>query len=136
MRPGIWSKSARCARSEYERLLNAPLEQPGVLPGPGVEFAAYRIPKHRIELPSGVAGLVVVPELREVRVQVSFSRLDSVSPDLQGEYDFAKQAIKPAVLTLPTGNEKWLPAAEVRGEGHLPRAGPGRPPRLGKSDRR
>jgi hypothetical protein len=25
--------------------------------------------------------------------------------------------VKPAVLTLPTGNEKWLPAAEIRGEG-------------------
>ena len=25
--------------------------------------------------------------------------------------------MKPAVLTLPTGTEKWLPAAEIRGEG-------------------
>ncbi|MBI2395958.1 MAG: DUF1998 domain-containing protein [Deltaproteobacteria bacterium] len=103
--------------AEYDRLSHAPIEQPGVLPDPGVQFAAYRVPKHRIDLPTGVRGLVVVPELREVRVQVSFSRFDSVGANLQGEYDFEGRAVKPAVLTLPTGNEKWLPAAEVRGEG-------------------
>jgi hypothetical protein len=102
---------------EYERLVSAPIEQAGVLPDAGAEFAAYRVPKQRIDLPPGIRGLVVVPELREVRVQVSFSRFDSVGANLQGEYDFKKAVIKPAVLTLPTGNEKWLPAAEVRGEG-------------------
>jgi hypothetical protein len=102
---------------EYERLVSAPAEQAGVVPDAGAQFAAYRVPKHRVDLPPGVRGLVVVPELREVRVQVSFSRFDSVGANLQGEYDFQKAVIKPAVLTLPTGNEKWLPAAEVRGEG-------------------
>ena len=110
--------SERPLRSaEYERLTTAPLEQPGILPEPGVPFAAYRVPPSRIELPTGVRGLVVVPEMREVRVQVSFSRFDSVGANLQGEFDFEGRAVKPAVLTLPTGNEKWLPAAEVRGEG-------------------
>jgi len=52
-----------------------------------------------------------------VRVQVSFSRFDSFAANLQGEYEFEQHQVKPAVLTLPTGNEKWLPAAEVRGEG-------------------
>jgi hypothetical protein len=61
--------------------------------------------------------LVIVPELREVRVQVSFSRFDSIEANLQGEYDFQDRKVKPSVLTLPTGGEKWLPAAEVRGEG-------------------
>lgn len=103
--------------AEFERITSSPLEQPGVLPDPGAEFAAYRVPEARIDLPKGVAGLVVVPELREVRVQVSFSRFDSVSADLQGEFDFERQRIKPAPLTMPGGNEKWLPAAEVRGEG-------------------
>jgi len=103
--------------AEYERLVNAPIEQPGAVPDPGVQFAAYRIPNHRISLPKGVHGLVIVPELREVRVQVSFSRFDSVSTNLQGEYDFTSRDVKPAVLTLPSGNEKWLPAAEIRGEG-------------------
>lgn len=110
--------SERPLRSaEYDRMAKAPIEQPGVVPDPGVQFAAYRVPKSRIDLPPGVHGLVVVPELREVRVQVSFSRFDSIGANLQGEYEFAGRKVKPAVLTLPTGNEKWLPAAEVRGEG-------------------
>jgi hypothetical protein len=103
--------------AEYDRLLNAPPELPGIQPDAGVPFAAYRIPQHRIDLPAGIRGLVVVPELREVRVQVSFSRFDSIGANLQGEYDFEGRQIKPAVLTLPSGNEKWLPAAEIRGEG-------------------
>lgn len=103
--------------AEYERIVTAPEETPGVLAPEGALFAAYRIPKHRADLPSGLSKLVIVPELREVRVQVSFSRFDSVSANLQGEYDFDKYKVRPAVLTLPTGNEKWLPAAEVRGEG-------------------
>ncbi|MGK3982599.1 DrmB family protein [Sorangium sp. So ce136] len=110
--------SERPLRSaEYDRLVNAPTEQPGAVPDRGVQFAAYRVPKSRIDLPSGIGGLVVVPELREVRVQVSFSRFDSIGANLQGEYEFAGRKVKPTVLTLPTGNEKWLPAAEVRGEG-------------------
>jgi hypothetical protein len=103
--------------AEFQRLVSAPVELPGVLPDPKAVFAAYRVPKHRVDLPPGVGGLVIVPELREVRVQVSFSRFDSVSANLQGEYDFEGRDVKPAVLTLPTGNEKWLPAAEIRGEG-------------------
>jgi hypothetical protein len=103
--------------AEYDRLVKAELEQPGQVVRQGVQFAAYRIPKRKIELPVGVSGLVIVPELREVRVQVSFSRFDSMGANLQGEYDFEGREVKPAVLTLPSGNEKWLPAAEVRGEG-------------------
>jgi len=103
--------------AEYERMVNAPIEKRGVIPDPGVQFAAYRIPKQRIDLPPGVSGVVIVPEMREVRVQVSFSRFDSIGANLQGEYDFEGRGVKPAVLTLPSGNEKWLPAAEVRGEG-------------------
>lgn len=102
---------------EFEKIVSAPDEKRGQSPEEGVEFAAYRIPKKRIDLPKGVAGLVIAPELREVIVQVSFSRLDSVSANLQGEYDFEGAKLKPAPLTLPTGNQKWLPAAEVRGEG-------------------
>lgn len=103
--------------AEYDRLITAPIEQQGVVPDAGVLFAAYRVPKHRLDLPPGIRGLVVVPELREVRVQVSFSRFDSIGANLQGEYDFEGRRVKPAVLTLPAGAQKWLPAAEVRGEG-------------------
>lgn len=111
-------ETARPLRTvEFEKIVSAPEERPGDEPESGSEFAAYRIPRTRIDLPRGVAGLVVLPELREVMVQVSFSRLDSVSANLQGEYDFAAARYKPAPLTLPSGNQKWLPAAEVRGEG-------------------
>ncbi len=102
---------------EFEKIVGAPDEQPGNEPAPDVDFAAFRIPPSRVSLPTGVKGLVVIPELREVRVQVSFSRFDSLSANLQGEYDFASARLKPAALTLPSGNQKWLPAAEVRGEG-------------------
>ncbi len=103
--------------AEYERLTTAPNEQPGVLAPEGAKFAAFQVPVARADLPAGVSRLVLVPELREVRVQVSFTRFDSISANLQGEYDFTRQKVRPAMLTLPTGNEKWLPAAEVRGEG-------------------
>lgn len=103
--------------AEYERIVGAPNYQQGTVTPAGTQFAAYRIPKQQVDLPKEVRGLVIVPELREVRVQVSFSRFDSVGANLQGEYDFEGQKVKPAVLTLPTGNEKWLPAAEIRGEG-------------------
>jgi hypothetical protein len=104
--------------AEYDRLtVEAPVETEGTVVPEGQLFAAYRVPAHRLVLPEGIAGLTVVPELREVRVQVSFSRFDSVHANLQGEYEFDGRAVKPAVLTLPSGNEKWLPAAEVRGEG-------------------
>jgi hypothetical protein len=102
---------------EFERIVNAPDEQPGSGPEPGCQFAAFRIPKARIDLPEGVRGLIIIPEMREIRVQVSFSRLDSISSNLQGEFDFAVAKHKPAPLMLPNGNQKWLPAAEVRGEG-------------------
>ena len=114
---GAASAESPLRSAEYERFLTAPEETPGVLAPEGALFAAYRIPQQRAALPNGLSKLVIVPELREVRVQVSFSRFDSVSANLQGEYDFNKYKIRPAVLTLPTGNEKWLPAAEVRGEG-------------------
>ncbi|MCU0694019.1 MAG: DUF1998 domain-containing protein [Polyangiaceae bacterium] len=103
--------------AEFDRIVGAPPYQQGAVPPAGAQFAAYRIPKQHVDLPKGVHGLVIVPELREVRVQISFSRFDSVGANLQGEYDFEGQKVKPAVLTLPTGNEKWLPAAEIRGEG-------------------
>ncbi len=86
-------------------------------PPQGVEFAAFQVPEKRADLPAGVGRLILVPELREVRVQVSFSRFASLSANLQGKYDLDRQGVRPATLTLPTGNEKWLPAAEIRGEG-------------------
>jgi hypothetical protein len=58
-----------------------------------------------------VGRLVVASKLREVSAQIGFTRLEPVSPDLQGEYDLGVQA---AALGLTTN---WLPASEFRGEG-------------------
>lgn len=127
--------SERPLRSaEYERLTKAPVDELGIVAESGESFAAFRVPKHRLDLPTGIRGLVIVPELREVRVQVSFSRFDSIEANLQGEYDFKDRKVKPSVLTLPTGGEKWLPAAEVRGEGIFVELDPERLANWEKSD--
>jgi len=70
------------AQSLTASLARRPISGAAVPPA-GAQFAAYRIPKQHIDLPKGVRGLVIVPELREVRVQVSFSRFDSVGANLQ-----------------------------------------------------
>ncbi len=96
--------------AEYKQFVSAPLEQPGDLPGVDDEFFARRAaPKGG--LPDGVARLVVVPKMREVVAQIGFTRLEPVTPDVQGEYDLG---VEIAELSL---TQNWLPAAEIRGEG-------------------
>jgi hypothetical protein len=90
---------------EFERIVSAPDEQPENEPDGDVQFAAFRVRPPRVDLPPGVRGLIVVPEMREIRVQVSFSRFDSISSNLQGEFDFDKAVNAPAPLMLPTGNQ-------------------------------
>lgn len=114
-KPDVAARPLRSA--EFDKICSSPIEEPGTVTPPEADFAAYRIRPSPGDLPKGVRGLVIVPCLRETRVQVSFSRFDSVGANLQGEFDFAGREVKPAVLTLPSGNEKWLPAAEIRGEG-------------------
>ena len=89
-----------------------PEVRPGELPAPEADYfaRAYEPPAGR---PAGVSRLVLMPKLREVRVQVGFTRLEPVSPDLQGEYDLGVGSQR---LGL---HAEWLPAGEVRGEGFL-----------------
>lgn len=101
--------------AEYERLVLAPPELPGSVVDAGEAFAVFRVPKNKVDLPTGVGGLVVVPELRQVREQVSFSRFDSFGANLKGAHDFDRRQVKPAVLTSPTGQRKM--AARRRGAG-------------------
>lgn len=55
--------------------------------------------------------IVRVTRLREVRVLLGFTRVDAPDPD-------ADPANQPNIVTLSKGrNERWLPAAEVNGEG-------------------
>lgn len=96
--------------AEYKQLSAAKLEAKGDLPPFGAMFFA-RMVKAKDGLPKGVGRLVVVPKLREVVAQIGFTRLEPVTPDVQGEYDLGVQT---ASLGLTTN---WLPAAEIRGEG-------------------
>jgi hypothetical protein len=98
--------------AEFKQFVAAPREQVGELPPPGSKFFA-REAAIAGALPAGVRRVVIAPKLREVRVQIGFTRLEPATPNLQGEYDLAVQS---APLGLTTN---WLPATEVKGEGVL-----------------
>jgi hypothetical protein len=96
--------------AEFKQFVSQKVEASGELPGTGDLFFARRwAPKGK--LPPKVASVVLAHKLREVRVQVGFTRIEPVTPDLQGEFDLGVQS---ASLGLTTN---WLPASEVRGEG-------------------
>jgi hypothetical protein len=99
--------------AEYRQFLAQPEEVSGELPKEGADFFARRLPEAGPMVP-GVGCVVVAKKLREVRAQVGFSRLSSVSPNLQGEYDEASERICHLGL-----NTDWLPASEIYGEGVL-----------------
>lgn len=103
--------------AEFRQLVDAPVEQPGELPDPEDEFFA-RTWAPADALPDGVQQIVLVSKLREVRAQIGFTRIESVSPNLEGEFDLEVEA---APLGLATN---WLPATEVRGEGVFLRLDP------------
>lgn len=99
--------------AEFKQFVSAPLEKTGDLPPPkGVdrEFFARHVPVAE-RLKSKIARVVLAHRLREVRVQLGFTRIEAPAPNLQGEYDLG-------VTTAPLGLQTdWLPASEVRGEG-------------------
>lgn len=96
--------------AEFIQLTSAKPEAKGDLAPIGTDFFAREV-KPKDGLPAGVAQLVVASKLREVVAQIGFTRLEPVSPDLQGEYDLG---VETAALGLTTN---WLPASELRGEG-------------------
>ncbi|MEP7124288.1 MAG: DUF1998 domain-containing protein [Byssovorax sp.] len=96
--------------AEYQQLTTSELELKGDLAPLGAKFFARRV-NPREALPEGVGKLVVVSKLREVVAQIGFTRLEPVTPDVQGEYDLG---VKNAALGLTTN---WLPASEIYGEG-------------------
>lgn len=97
--------------AEIERFREAPFEQRGELP----HAADANFFARRIEPPPGlgpeIRRLVIAPRLREVRVQVGFTRLEPTTADLQGEFDLGVRSQRLGLLT------NWLPASEIRGEG-------------------
>ncbi|MGK3995454.1 DrmB family protein [Sorangium sp. So ce1024] len=96
--------------AEYRQLTASKQEAPGELPPTGATFFAREVAPKK-GLPNGIRKLVVAPKLREVVAQIGFTRLEPVTPDVQGEYDLGVQT---AALGLTTN---WLPASEIRGEG-------------------
>jgi hypothetical protein len=98
--------------AELKQFLAQPAETRGELPQPkDTFFARSFIPPDG--LPANVSKLVLAHKLREVRVQIGFTRLEPVSASLQGEFDLEVRS-SPLSLT-----KDWLPATEVRGEGVL-----------------
>jgi hypothetical protein len=96
--------------AEFRQLISVGSEAPGELPPTADDFFAREVVPDGGPIPN-IARLVLVPKLREVRVQIGFTRIEPVMPDLEGEFDLAVQSA-PLALT-----QNWLPATEVRGEG-------------------
>lgn len=96
--------------AEYRQLIAAADEKTGELPPAAGDFYARKAEPEGGPIPN-IRNLVLVPKLREVRVQIGFTRLEPVMPDLEGEFDLEVQS---APLSL---TQDWLPATEIRGEG-------------------
>ncbi len=96
--------------AELKQFLAQKKESKGELPGPDDSFFARRVV---MPLPKGIERVVLASKLREVRVQVGFTRLEPTTANLQGEYDLE---VRTAALAQVAN---WLPASEVRGEGLL-----------------
>lgn len=96
--------------AEYRQFVAVEKEKAGELPPAVGDFFAREAQPGGGPIPK-IARLVLVPKLREVRVQIGFTRLEPVMPDLEGEFDLEVQS---APLSL---TQDWLPATEVRGEG-------------------
>lgn len=96
--------------AEFRQFLAQPIELPGELPKSDDDFFARRV-SAKVAIPQGIDRVVLAAKLREVRVQVGFTRLEPVNANLQGEYDLE---VRSAALSQMA---KWLPATEIWGEG-------------------
>lgn len=98
--------------AEFRQLRDAPEATPGDRPQRGDNFFVRRLaPDAKTPLPHGITRVVLAHKLREIRAQLGFTRIEALTPDLQGEYDLG---VTSASLGLTTN---WLPATEVLGEG-------------------
>lgn len=85
------------------------------------DFHARRLPEshwRRSELSAPIAAVVQLHRLREVLALIGFTRFESVTPDVNGEYD---GDVERADLAL---EPSWFPAVENRGEGIFLLLGP------------
>ena len=100
----------RLRTAEFNQLMAARPEAPGDLPEAGATFFARTASLGKAH-PNGIGRVVLAHKLREVRVQVGFTRIEAATADLQGEFDLGVEASPLGLLT------DWLPASEVLGEG-------------------
>lgn len=108
IRDGVPAAREPMRTAEYRMLIGAPPEAPGETPTTEEFFHARRVD---VPLLPGIASVVLVKKLRQVRVQVGFTRLESATANLQGEFDLG---VRSQQLGL---NTDWLPASEIIGEG-------------------
>lgn len=106
----------RVRETEYRSILNARTEQGDYrYSSADLEedrnFTAIKPALEDCPLPPGVQDLVLLKRLRELRVLTGFTRLESPSQNIYGEFD-----IDSRVAALSTSAD-WLPASEIRGEG-------------------
>ncbi len=77
-------------------------------------FHARRLPERvwrRTNASDGIEAVIQLHRLREVLALVGFTRLEAVTPDIQGEYETDVERAQ--IASEPT----WFPAVENRGEG-------------------
>lgn len=104
------SERAPLRTAEFLQLTNQPDYHVGALPAPDDKFFARRYVNPAGQ-PAGIGDIVLASRLREVSVQIGFTRLEAPTADLQGEYDLDVGYCR---LGL---NTDWLPASEIWGEG-------------------
>lgn len=107
-------KGQRAAReplrtAEFRQFIASKPEVQGELPPEDESFFSRRVTTDA--LPAVVDRLIVASKLREVRAQIGFTRIEPVTPDLQGEFDLGVQSARLGLTS------DWLPATEIRGEG-------------------
>jgi hypothetical protein len=94
---------------EFRRFVDEPDEIDGELPPEDAPFWARHAKVD--SLPKQLERVVLATKLREVRTQIGFTRLESATANLEGEYDLG---VKSARLAQ---HRDWLPATEIHGEG-------------------
>lgn len=78
------------------------------------DFHARRLPDQqwrRSTLSDGIEAVIQAHRLREVLALIGFTRLEAVTPDIQGEYESDVERAQIAI------EPQWFPAVENRGEG-------------------
>jgi hypothetical protein len=100
--------------SEWWAFLKAPIEQPGEVAPRGERWFARRALTP--DLPPFIDRVVLAHNLTEVRAQFAFTRLDSPTPDAEGEVELSQVHLAP-LADHAREDLRWVPAVEIFGEG-------------------